>query len=54
MSFQSWYYWATHSRLKPIIKAAKTLKRHIENILTYFKHRITNSVAEGFNSKFKI
>ena len=52
--FQRWYYWATHSRLKPIIKAAKTLKRHIVNILTYFKHRITNSVAEGFNSKFKI
>ena len=25
-----WYYWATHSRLEPIIKAAKTIKRHWE------------------------
>ena len=51
--FQRWYYWAKHSRLKPIIKAAKTLKRHIVNILTYFKHRITNAAAEGFNSKIQ-
>ena len=23
--FRRWYFWATHSRLAPIIKAAKTL-----------------------------
>ena len=51
--FKQWYFWATHSRLKPMIKAAKTLKRHFANILTYFKHRITNSVTEGLNSKIQ-
>jgi len=51
--FKSWFWWATHSRLKPMIKAAYTFKNHIENILTYFKHRITNSVAEGINSKIQ-
>ena len=51
--FKRWYFWATHSRLKPVIKAAKTLKRHLPNILTYFKHRITNSVTEGLNSKIQ-
>jgi transposase len=51
--FKQWYFWATHSRLKPVIEAAKTIKRHIENILTYFKHRITNAVAEGLNSKIQ-
>ncbi|MDY6857681.1 MAG: ISL3 family transposase [Thermodesulfobacteriota bacterium] len=51
--FKRWYFWATHSRIKPMIKAAKTLKRHIVNILTYFKHRITNSVTEGLNSKIQ-
>jgi len=49
--FKRWYFWATHSRLKPIIKAAKTLKSHLSNIVTYFKHRITNAVTEGLNSK---
>jgi transposase len=46
-----WYYWATHSRLKPIVHAAKLIARHLPNVLTYFKHRITNAVAEGLNSK---
>lgn len=46
-----WYFWATHSRLAPMIDKAKLLARHLPNILTYFKHRVTNAVAEGLNSK---
>lgn len=53
-SFTRWYFWATHSRLTPIIKAAKTLKRHLANIMTYFQHRITNAGAEGLNSKIQM
>lgn len=52
--FHRWYFWATHSRLKPVIDVAKLLKRHLGNILTYFKHRITNAVSEGFNSKIQM
>ncbi|MCH7685400.1 MAG: ISL3 family transposase [Planctomycetes bacterium] len=51
--FDRWYGWATHSRLKPIIKVAKMLKRHLDNILTYFRHKITNAVSEGFNSRIQ-
>ena len=51
--FDRWYWWATHSRLKPIIKVAKMMKRNIDNILTYLQHRITNAAAEGFNSKIQ-
>jgi transposase len=29
------------------------LKRHLENLLTYLKHRITNAVTEGLNSKIQ-
>jgi transposase len=49
--WKRWYFWATHSRLPPMIKAAKTIARHLPNVLTYFKHRVTNAVAEGLNSK---
>lgn len=52
--FRRWYFWATHSRLRPIIKAAKTLNSHLVNILTYFKHRITNATSEGINSKIQM
>ena len=51
--FQHWYFWATHSKLKPVIDAAKTIKRHLEGILAYLKHRITNAVTEGLNSKIQ-
>jgi len=52
--FTAWYFWATHSRLQPIIAAAKTLKRHLANIRTYFTHRITNATSEGINSKIQM
>lgn len=48
--FKKWYFSATHSRLKPVIKVAKMLKKHLENILTFVKYRITNAFAEGINS----
>ncbi len=51
--FQRWYWWATHSRLKPMIDVAKLIKRHLDNILTYLKHQITNAMMEGFNSKIQ-
>jgi transposase len=49
--WKRWYFWATHSRLPPMIDAAKLIARHLPNVLTYFTHRITNAVAEGLNSK---
>jgi transposase len=51
--FTKWYFWATHSRLKPIIRVAKMLKRNFNNILSYFKHFITNATSEGLNSKIQ-
>lgn len=52
--FDRWYFWATHSRLKPMIDAAKILKRHLPGILSYCRHRITNATAEGLNAKIQI
>ncbi len=51
--WKKWYYWASHSRLQPVCEAAATIRRHIDNVLTYFKHRITNAVVEGLNSKIQ-
>ena len=51
--FKRWFCWATHARLKPMAEVAKKLKRHLDNILTYLEHRITNAVAEGLNSKIQ-
>lgn len=51
--FKRWYWWATHSRLVPLVKVARMLKRHLANILTYLTHRITNAVTEGLNAKIQ-
>lgn len=51
--FKRWFWWATHSRLAPMIKVARMLQRHLENILTYLTHRITNAVTEGLNAKIQ-
>ena len=51
--FKRWYFWATHSRLDPIKKAAKTLKVHLDNIVTYARHRITNALGESINAKIE-
>lgn len=49
--FKKWFAWAAHSRLEPIRKVAVMIQTHLNNILTYCRHRVTNAVAEGLNSK---
>lgn len=45
-----WYFWATHSRLEPIIKVAKTIKRHWNGVVNYHQSNINNGILEGLNS----
>lgn len=45
-----WYYWATHSRLAPIIEVAKTIKSHWDGVINWMKSKINNGILEGFNS----
>ena len=51
--FKSWYNWAVHSRIPAIADAARTFKRHFENIITYLSLRITNASAESLNAKIQ-
>jgi transposase len=52
--WKQWYFWATHSRLQPVIDVARMIKRHEQGVLNYFSAaRITNAAAEGLNSKIQ-
>ena len=51
--FKRWYFWATHSRLEPVIEVARMMKRRLDNILTYLQFPITNAVSESINSKIQ-
>jgi len=46
---KQWYFWATHSRIPPMIKAAKTIKRHWAGVLRWFTSRISNGLLEAIN-----
>jgi len=46
-------FWATHSRLAPIVEVARTFKRHLLGLLAFFDHRITSAGAEGLNSRIQ-
>ena len=51
--FADWYAWAIRSRLKPVKRVARMLKSRLANILTWFRHPISNATAEGFNSRIQ-
>jgi transposase len=51
---KKWFWWATHSRLKPLRNFAWLVRRHEENILSYFKMPIHNGSVEGLNNKAKV
>ena len=52
--FDAWSSNAMRSRLEPIKKVVKMLRRHEEGLLSYSKHGISNACAEGFNSAIQI
>jgi len=35
--WKKWYWWASHARLEPVKKVAKTMKNYLYGILSYFK-----------------
>ena len=39
-----------HSRPEPMKTLARRIRRHWQDILTYFDHRCTNAILEGLNS----
>jgi transposase len=51
--WRQWYFWATHSRLPPVVEVARMLQRRLHGVLSYFRHRITNAGAEGLNSRIQ-
>ena len=51
--FRWWWNWAQRSRLEPIKRVARMLKRRFENVITYLRHRITNAGSESLNAKIQ-
>jgi transposase len=51
--FNFWYRRVIRSRIPQLKAVAKMLRSHLERLLNYIVHPITNAVTEGFNSKIQ-
>jgi len=51
--WKRWYFWATHSRLEPVVEVARMIKRHWNGVMAFFSHRLTSATAEGINSRIQ-
>jgi transposase len=52
--FDAWSNNAMRSRLEPVKKVVKMLRKHEKGLLNYSQHRISNACAEGFNSAIQL
>jgi transposase len=52
--WQQWYAWAIRSRLEPIKKVAKIIKKHLWGILNAIILKVTNGPSESINSRIKM
>ena len=48
--FERWYSWAIRSRLEPMKRVARMVKRHLGGILNAIEHGVTNARLEGINT----
>lgn len=51
--FEKWLAWVEEHGQAPMKKVGQMIKNHLDEVLTYFRHRITNAFSEGINSKIQ-
>jgi transposase len=51
--FRSWFGWASRSRLRPVVRLARTLQSRLSTLLNYCQWPITNAASEALNSKIQ-
>jgi transposase len=52
--FKKWYCQVMASKLEPLKHVARTLKKHLDGIVTVLKYRFCNAIAEGMNSRIQL
>lgn len=52
-AIKKWLSWAVRSRLEPVKRFAKLVKRHFNGILRFFVSRMTSGAMEGINSRIQ-
>ena len=53
-AIEAWIAWAQRSRLKPFVRLARTVRKHLDGILAFIDSRLTNARLEGMNNKIRL
>lgn len=51
--FRQWCRQAMATRLEPVKKVVRLFRKHWANIVTYFRHHLSNAASEGLNSRIQ-
>lgn len=51
--WREWYDWAVRSRLEPMKKVARTIRRHWEGVINAATSSLTNAPAESLNARIQ-
>ncbi len=49
-----WLSWASRSRLAGFVKVARTIRKHLSDIVAYIRWGLTNGIVEGLNTKVRV
>jgi transposase len=49
-----WCAWASRSRLQAFADVARTIRKHLDDIVAYVRWRLTNGLVEGINGKARV
>lgn len=52
-AWKKWLAWASRSRLRPVLKVARMIRKHLEGILNAIVLGATNAKAEALNAKIQ-
>jgi transposase len=53
VSLGSWCSWAARSRIPAMASAARSIRKHWDGIVSWFKTDVTSAIMEGYNSLFQ-
>jgi transposase len=51
---RAWLAWASRSKLKPFVRAARTVRTHLSGVAAYLLSRLTNGFTEGINNRIRM
>ena len=54
LALRDWLAWASRSKLRPFVRTARTIRKHLDGVLAYVRYKLTNGIVEGVNNRLRM